>query len=232
MIACAQPIPQSAPRQLIKRVMASMLPRRYFVVRGLARSSAIALTFDDGPDPTHTPRLLQVLKQFNIKATFFLIGQKVERHPNLVRLISDEGHEIGHHSFTHGEPAITSSQALLRETRETIAALESILGNRPTLFRPPHGKLRAGAMLGLMAMSQRVVLWNRDPRDYRCASSAELELSLAAMHYAPGDIILLHDRIPHTAEALKAAIPYIMERQPDLQFKTVSGLLTAHANGR
>lgn len=212
--------------------MAATLPRRWFLVRGSARCRAIALTFDDGPDPEHTPRVLDVLRDCNVKGTFFLVGHKVELYPDIVRRIAAEGHEIGHHSFWHGNPRETSSRQLLAEVRQTLDALERVLGFRPPLFRPPHGKLRATAMLGLIAMAQGIVLWSRDPRDYRAESSRELCDTLLSDPYVDGDIILLHDRIAHTPDALRAAIPAIQQRQPNLKFTTIKSLTNAHANGR
>lgn len=219
------PIPRSRVRQAVKFAMAAALPKRYFIVHGDRQCGAIALTFDDGPDPDHTPKVLDVLRENNVKATFFLIGQKIEWHPEIVLRIAGEGHSIGHHSYWHQDPAETSAKQLLDETEQTIAILEHVLGSHSTLFRPPHGKLKPGAMLGLMSMSQRVVLWNRDPRDYRASSADELCDAMLADRYEAGDIILLHDRIPHTADALRRAIPGIRERHPHLRFATIDSLV-------
>jgi peptidoglycan/xylan/chitin deacetylase (PgdA/CDA1 family) len=186
--------------------MSAALPRRLFMTSGPATSRSVALTFDDGPDPTHTPAVLDRLRALGVRATFFLVGQRIEEHPGLVARIVDEGHEIGHHSYTHGPPHRTSTAALLIEARRTSALLQRLVGKRPCLFRPPHGKLTPGKLLGLWALGQTVVLWNLDPKDFACGAVEPIRRRFQAEPLAGGDIVLLHDVHAHIAPALDVLV--------------------------
>jgi peptidoglycan/xylan/chitin deacetylase (PgdA/CDA1 family) len=191
-------------RQLIRRGMAETLPRRLFMVSGPPADRRISLSFDDGPHPEHTPALLDRLAARGIRATFFLVGRRAERHPDLVRRIAAEGHDVGHHSFTHGEPAATSALALVDESRRTARLLAGIVGRAPRLFRPPHGKITVGKALGLWATGQTIVLWNQDPKDFSCGASQALRDWFAGRTFQGGDVVLLHDTHPYAAEAIDA----------------------------
>jgi peptidoglycan-N-acetylglucosamine deacetylase len=184
--------------------MAASLPRRLFMTSGPPRDRTVALTFDDGPDPAHTPAVLDRLRARGVRATFFVVGRKAEAHPALLERIAAEGHEIGHHSWSHGEPLETSARSLLAEARRTSALLERVLGKRPRLFRPPHGKLTPGKLLGLWSLGQTVVLWNRDPKDFASGAVDPIRRWFEGEPLAGGDILLLHDVHPHIAPALEA----------------------------
>ena len=182
--------------------MAATLPRRLFLVSGPASSGCACLTFDDGPDPRHTPRLLDVLGEHGVRATFFVIGRQAERHPDLVRRMAAEGHAVGHHSFYHTDPHLTPARRLVAEARHTAQVLGEIIGRRPTLFRPPLGKLTPLKLCGLWAAGQTVVLWNVDPKDFSCGSGDELAARLESRPVRAGDVLLMHDNHPHAAAVL------------------------------
>lgn len=184
--------------------MAATLPRRLFMTSGPHASLALALTFDDGPDPTHTPAILDRLRERGVRATFFVVGAKAEAHPALVTRMADEGHAVGHHSYTHGLPQETSALTLVAEARHTSALLLRLLHRRPRLYRPPHGKLTPGKLLGLWALGQTVVLWNRDPKDFARGAVDPIRRWFEEEPLGPGDIVLLHDVHPHVAPALDA----------------------------
>jgi peptidoglycan/xylan/chitin deacetylase (PgdA/CDA1 family) len=188
--------------------MAATLPRRLFLVRGPASGNAVCLTFDDGPHPEHTPRVLDVLKQARVPATFFLIGERAERHPDLVRRIAAEGHVLGHHTFTHGDPSRTSARQVREEVRRTGEVLVSLTGREPTLFRPPLGKVTAAKLFGLWRDGQTVVLWSVDPKDSARRSEEEVRDWFDRHPLQGGDIVLLHDDRPHAA----AILPGLIER--------------------
>lgn len=191
-------------RQLVRRGMAASLPRRLFMTSGPPTVRSIALTFDDGPDPTHTPAVLDRLRALGVRATFFVVGGKAAAHPSLLARIAEEGHELGHHSYTHGPPQETSALALTAEAQRTSALLQRATGKRPSLFRPPHGKLTPGKLLGLWALGQTIVLWNRDPKDFACGDVALIRRWFETETLAAGDIVLLHDSHAHIAPALDA----------------------------
>jgi peptidoglycan/xylan/chitin deacetylase (PgdA/CDA1 family) len=206
MPSAAKPATPSLLRQLARRGLAATLPRRWLLVRGSPRSRSVCLTFDDGPHPVHTPRLLEVLKQQQVPATFFVVGREVERYPDVVRRILAEGHALGHHSFSHGDPARTSARELLEEVRATEAVLNRVAGASPSLFRPPHGKLTAGKLWRLWRGGQTVVLWNVDPKDFACPTAEELRAWFRLHPLRGGDVVLLHDTHPHAAEVLPELI--------------------------
>ena len=192
------------PRQLLRQGMATTLPRRLFLVSGPGDSRRVSLTFDDGPHPLHTPVLLDRLAALGIRATFFLLGRQAERHPDIVRRIAAEGHDVGHHSYTHGDPAATSSSTLMSEVWRATRLLEPLIGRAPRLFRPPHGKITGPKCVRLWAAGQTIVLWNQDPKDFACESAESLRTWFATQPLAAGDVILLHDVHPHAAAALEA----------------------------
>ncbi|HFC53936.1 MAG TPA: polysaccharide deacetylase family protein [Gammaproteobacteria bacterium] len=156
----------------------------------------IALTFDDGPDPSTTPELLDLLDRRGITATFFVVGKKAERYREIMQQIVAAGHDLGNHSYTHSEPRDTSTAVFLEEVRRTRDLVEEI-SNRPCrLVRPPKGALTAGKLLGLWREKMTVALWSVDPMDYRMESRQQaLEWGVG---YSPrgGDIVLLHDNHP------------------------------------
>lgn len=192
-------------RQTIKSACGALVPRRMFMVQGpgcspKGRSSGrvcdVALTFDDGPDPGHTPKLLELLDKYQIKATFFLIGEKAARHRGVVQQIAAAGHALGNHSYSHAEPCQTTTAVFLDEIRRTRDLLETI-SNRPcTLVRPPKGVLSAGKQLGLWRLRMTIALWNVDPRDYSMHSRQQALTWGAAYRPRAGDIVLLHDNHP------------------------------------
>ena len=189
-------------RQLVRGAMAAALPRRQFLVSGPRQSNSVCLTFDDGPDPEHTPRVLDALQAAGVPATVFVIGERAERHPDLIRRIVAEGHALGDHSFTHSDPRKTSARQLLGEVRRTRAVLTDLVGKAPTLFRPPHGKLTAGKFLGLWREGLTVVLWNVDPKDFSRGSDDELRGWFRDRPLRGGDVVLFHDDRPHAAGVL------------------------------
>jgi peptidoglycan-N-acetylglucosamine deacetylase len=186
--------------------MAATLPRRLFMVSGPPESRSIALTFDDGPHPVHTPAVLDRLRGLGVRATFFVMGSKAEENPAIIARMVAEGHEVGHHSWSHFPPASTSAWTLIAEARRTADLLTPILGKPPRLYRPPNGKLTLGKLLGIWGLGATVVLWNRDPKDYRLTSVEPMRQRLENDPLAGGDILLLHDVYAHVASSLDAVV--------------------------
>ena len=194
-------------RQATKHVLAGLLPPRLLLVRGrqspFAEAPSLSLTFDDGPHPEHTPRLLDALAEAGAQATFFVIGEKARRYPHLLRRIVQEGHELGNHTLSHAEPSRTSTEMFLREVRRTRRLLQDLVGCDTRLVRPPKGELTPAKCLGLWRIGQTIVLWNVDPRDY--AMRLRLEMDRWTDRYRPeaGDIVLLHDMYPFAEFAVR-----------------------------
>jgi peptidoglycan/xylan/chitin deacetylase (PgdA/CDA1 family) len=177
------------------------------------------LTFDDGPHPEHTPRLCDVLKNHEVAATFFVVGQEAERYPDLVRRIAAEGHVVGMHSYTHSEPGMTSARKLLDEIQRTQELLARLVGKSVSLFRPPHGRVTAWKLWSLWRAGLTVVFWNVDTKDYACRSSAELSSWFDTNPLQGGDLVLFHDNRPHAAQALPDVLRDAKQR--GLRFATV-----------
>jgi peptidoglycan/xylan/chitin deacetylase (PgdA/CDA1 family) len=191
----------SALRQLVREGLGRVLPRRYFAIDGPSRRS-IYLTFDDGPHPEHTPRLLDALGALGIPATFFVVGERAERHTDLLRRMAAEGHEIGHHSWSHGEPRATTAATLVAEAERGRLFLRTQAGVDSRLFRPPKGEVTLTKLLALWRAGYSVTLWSTDPRDYAARSGREVEAFFENQPLKGGEIVLLHDRHPHAASAL------------------------------
>lgn len=193
-------------RQITKSLMTYVVPRRRMLTCGPGTSSdmapTLALTFDDGPHPEHTPRLLDVLARHQLRATFYVIGREAERHPHLIRRIADEGHELGNHTWSHSEPSRTSAQMFLDEITCTDQLLFQLTGRLTTSVRPPKGELSFKKFVGLWQRKKAVALWNVDPRDYRMSSADDMVAWCSAWQPHSGDIVLLHDNHPWAITAV------------------------------
>jgi len=198
-------------RQWVLWGLQLVVPRRYLLVRGDIRSRNVYLTFDDGPDPETTPRVLEVLSRHGAKATFFVIGARATEHPDLVRRIADQGHTVGNHSFYHRPPADVTSRQLMEELGETQAVLQGIPGCRNRLVRPPFGALTAGKLLRLWTAGWTIVLWNQDPKDFAASSVEPLSAWFRAHPPKGGDIILLHDTAAFTSPLLEELVPRVQD---------------------
>ncbi len=204
------------PRQALKRLLELGLPLRWFMVRGPRDRRAISLTFDDGPDPENTPRVLDALARHGAKATFFLVGKRALASPEIVRRIAREGHALGHHSFHHADPERTSARVLAAESERTAGLIEAITGTRPTLFRPPHGKLSVAKLACSWWQRQTIVLWNVDPKDFAERTAEATLARLRAQPFAPGDIVLLHDTNERAPAVVDALVPHVRGAGLDL----------------
>lgn len=198
----------SALRQLLKSAFDAVLPTSLLMTHGPRRISEgqpteIALTFDDGPHPEHTPRLLDRLAEFGARGTFFVVGERAEQYPELVRRIADEGHELGNHTWTHSEPSQTSAARFLDEVSRTQRLIQDLTGRDCQLTRPPKGSLTIGKAVGLWRQQQTIVLWNIDPKDFAMLDEAEMSRWLSDYRPQAGDIVLLHDNHSRAAIAVE-----------------------------
>ncbi len=191
----------------------------------LTDEKVIALTFDDGPHPRYTDEILDILCEYGIKATFFVIGRNAEAYPNQLRRIADEGHELGNHTYTHLELKCADKSKLMGELRKTESVVTNITGLRPKLFRPPRGYCSALTVGCNAEMGYKMVVWNVDTRDW--AHSSEDNICRAVMNGVhSGSIVLFHDYVSgeyHTPAALKRIIPALLSE--GYRFLTVSEML-------
>lgn len=168
---------------------------------------AVYLTFDDGPIPEATPWVLDLLDRYGIKATFFMVGQNVERHPQLLEEVRKRGHRVGNHTMRHMQGAKVSLERYLGDVEEAQALLQT------DLFRPPHGWLKPGQMKALRSR-YRVIMYDLVTRDYSRRLTAGDVLRNVRRYTRPGSIIVFHDSLkslPRIREALPAALEGLMK---------------------
>ncbi len=184
----------------------------------------IAMTFDDGPSEKLTPKLLDLLAARHIKATFFVIGQNVAEHPEIVRRAFREGHEIGNHSWSHPNLGKMSDEAVRRELRKTDDAIYAAIGQHPKIMRPPYGSLTARQRQWIhKEFGYRIILWEVDPLDWKRPGPSVVE-SRIVKNARAGDIILAHDIHPGTIAAMPDTFTALAAK--GFTFETVSDLIT------
>ncbi len=167
---------------------------------------ALYLTFDDGPDPQHTPAVLELLQRHDAKAVFFLIGSNAERHPELVRSIVEAGHHVGNHSMTHPWFNRIAAAAQRLEISAADRVLERFDGQALHPFRPPHGRATLDSVLEMRRRGQTMLLWSYDSRDFMLGG-AELTERLRTAPLRAGDVLLFHDDGAAAVQALETLLP-------------------------
>lgn len=196
-----------------------------FVNHGSREKKVIALTFDDGPHPKETDKVLDVLKKYDVKATFFIAGKHANWYPKPLIRASEEGHEIGNHTFTHPDISNLSSTQIQSEIKQCEDILVKLTGKKPTLFRPPYGSYRKEALAQIAKDSgYKIILWTTiDARDWQNPPASKIASTITE-NAKNGDIILLHDyATDNTVEALEILIPEMQSK--GFEFVTVSELL-------
>lgn len=178
-----------------------------------AARKVVALTIDDGPDPRYTPTVLALLQQYGIRATFFLIGENVVEHPELVREIADRGHHIANHTWTHPDLRHLSDTKVRDELQRTSDLLYKTTGRQPTWFRAPGGDWSPESLKVAADLGMRNMAWSVDPRDWsRPGTSAIIDTILKDVR--SGSIVLNHDGggdRSQTVAALKAYLPVLVD---------------------
>lgn len=187
----------------------------------------ISLTFDDGPHPLYTPKILDILDKYNIKATFFIIGENAGYYQDTLREIAKRGHEIGNHTFSHTVIKNKSASDIINEIEECRSAIYEICGENTVLFRPPGGIMAdLDPQDAEMFDSYEIILWSIDTMDWAHHSPEEIS-EYVLNGTKSGDIILMHDYIgidSPTPKALEIIIPELLER--GYEFVTVSELIS------
>lgn len=189
------------------------------------QSKRIALTFDDGPHYKYTAEILDILKEYNAKATFFVVGELAERYPELVLRELSEGHEVGNHTWSHPKMAKLSIDQLKNEILRTERLLNEIADYRPKLFRPPEGSFRKSSEELAEANDYTLILWTVDTRDWAHTPVDQI-VEMVENETEAGSIILCHDFIGRdspTPDALRKFIPALLDK--GFEFVTVSELL-------
>lgn len=202
----------------------------------IASSNSIFLTFDDGPVPEATPWVLDILKEYDAKATFFCIGDNVRKHPDIFRRIIEEGHTVGNHTFNHLNGWKTSNSEYLENTlqterimREKVKEVRSQkVKETPNfkLFRPPYGKIKNSQAKNLRRQGFRIVMWDVISGDYDKDFSAEECFKNVIGNAEAGSIIVFHDSVkafPNLEKVLPEILKYYKEK--GLEFRSLKDVL-------
>lgn len=210
--------------------------REYYEARGEivwevpTEEKLIALTFDDGPDPIDTVSILELLKQYEAKATFFVVGQRVDKYPAIAQRETAEGHEIANHTYSHkymNNKKLPDSR-IEEEIMKTERSIVQATGQKPRLFRPPGGYYNEQVVHASKKTGYKVILWSwhQDTEDWNTPGVKKI-VNKVLNNARNGDIVLFHDYVEgksQTIEALKQILPELKNR--GFRFVTVSELMT------
>jgi len=199
-----------------------------FLLNGPASKREVALTFDDAPDDRFTPQILDVLKREGVKATFFVVGNRIEAHPEIVQRMVKEGHVVGNHSYNHPNLPKLNDADFQNQINKTDLLIQSISGYRPTFIRPPYGNISEKQIQWLASQHKIIVNWNVDSLDWKGLNAEQVKTNVLA-HVRPGSIILQHsaggsgEDLSGTVQALPLIINKL--RNDGVKLVTVSELL-------
>ncbi len=156
-------------------------------------SSGVSLTFDDGPDPLYTPNLLSILERQNVKACFFLVGEKAEKYPEIVKMIQNQGHLIGYHGYLHKHAWLMTPRKTWKLWDKGIEIIENITGIKPDYIRPPWGSTNMALYLWCLLKNKRMIIWNTHGFDWLQKRTPQKIINRIIKHTKEGTIVLLHD---------------------------------------
>ncbi len=200
----------------------------YHKIETSSDEKKIALTFDDGPHPRITREIISILKENEVTATFFVIGQNADNYPDTMKLLAQSGYEIGNHTYSHKNLKKMSEKEVKEEFRRCSEALLKF-GVEPTLMRPPEGFFSDDVIKVSRGMEYDIILWSIDTRDWAHTPSSNIVKNVLE-NARGGDIILMHDYLSGyggTCEALRTIIPELKNR--GFEFVTVSELISDNA---
>jgi len=188
------------------------------LMKGNPAKRQIAITFDDGPHPAYTPKLLAILKQYNAKATFFVVGEKAELYPDLIRAELAGGHAVGNHTYHHINLTKVPLQDVAVEIQACGDVLKAITHKEPSLFRPPGGDYNTKVGQIANDLDYTIILWTDDPGDYANPGEKVL-LGRTLKRVGNGGIILIHDGVQETIDILPTILQTLKDR--GYQFVTI-----------
>ncbi len=180
----------------------------------------VALTYDDGPHPVHTTRILDTLAKYQVPATFFDLGQQIERYPEILVREVKEGHEIGNHSYKHDNFRYFTEAQILEDLRVTNQIFMNVIGYEPNIFRPPYGSM---SDLSNAVMPLATIYWSVDTRDWESRNTQAIIEQVLKHSNLDGQVILMHGIYETSAEATEYIVPYLLEQ--GYQLVTISELL-------
>ena len=183
-------------RIVIRHLLAPHVPRAAAALqlqRTLPGAAGVAITFDDGPHPEGTPAVLEILAAADIKATFFLVGEQVERRPALAAEIAAQGHLIGLHGYRHRPQPVMPTKTVHHDLERGAEVVEGASGVELAWHRPPYGLYSAAGLAAIRARQLKPLLWSRWGKDWRRFTTPERIATRASANVRAGDVILLHD---------------------------------------
>ncbi|MBI4396687.1 MAG: polysaccharide deacetylase family protein [Elusimicrobia bacterium] len=188
----------------------------------------IALTFDDGPHPEFTGRILRVLEEHQVAATFFVVGKQAARYPDLLKAMDRRGHELANHTYNHPNLALLHPTDVVRELDETRGVIESVTQRRQRFFRPPGGQYKASTLDTANRSGYQMILWTVFPQDHVPAITPETIYERVMATARDGGVVLFHSGV----EATLAVLPRVISdlRAKGFQFLTVSEMLEEKIN--
>ncbi|MBM7624868.1 polysaccharide deacetylase family protein [Sporohalobacter salinus] len=192
----------------------------------------IALTFDDGPDKLYTPKILKILKKYNVKATFFLLGKQVQKYPQVTKQIINEGHAIGNHTWSHPDLTKLNEEEIKEEILATEKEIKEITDRTTNLIRPPYGTTSDKLLDQLKEMNYKVIHWSIDSLDWNSNNKEEI-LNRVLSKLKPGSVILFHSSIGKNKSLTPTvqALPHIIKelKKRNIKLVTVNKLLSLAA---
>ncbi|AKU18734.1 hypothetical protein VV02_07895 [Luteipulveratus mongoliensis] len=199
------------------------------VWRGPAVGRGVALTFDDGPDPRWTPKVLERLAKHHVHATFFMLGRSVERYPDVARQVAEAGHEIGIHGWTHKDMTTIGLPDLTKIMKRTHAQISEATGRSPVLLRPPYGRFDAEVIYAATGFGYTIPLWSHSLPSKNSLSAATHNVEVAS----PGMIVLAHDARARASQDVVVAADWMIDRMQTsgYTFQTVTAMLDAGDRG-
>jgi peptidoglycan/xylan/chitin deacetylase (PgdA/CDA1 family) len=206
-------------RNRLKKTIKGLLPRS-LITSGLPREAGnnVLLTFDDGPHPEITPKVLNLLEKFDVRAIFFIVGRCILKAPYLLKEIQKQGHVIGNHTYIHSNERQPWFLPYLLDLLRCQAEIEKHTGIRPKFFRPAGGQISPTSLLVPHILGMRTVSWSLETDDWQCRTAREAEETaerlICRLRY--GDIVILHDDNPHVLKILDILLPVMRSRECNL----------------
>lgn len=214
-----------SPGYLIKQALNRVLPGKLVLHRRFRDNACIALTFDDGPHPDNTPRILESLAKTGAKATFFVQGSEAKKYPGLVREMLANGHQVANHGFNHLDSRQTGLSEYVDDINRAQNTLRDIVGQEISrTFRPPYGSVTLASFLTLSRLKYRYVFWSVDTEDSYIRTTENLLNHVRSLAVSTGDILLMHEDYKHTTLILDDCIRHFQNQ--DFRLVTVDGLLS------
>ncbi|MEM9399787.1 MAG: polysaccharide deacetylase family protein [Verrucomicrobiota bacterium] len=199
-----------------------VIRKPHFVNSGPGFGNRVALTYDDGPTPDVTDVILEELARRKLRATFFMIGNKIKAYPSLAKEVAAAGHEIANHTLTHPKLNRLSEKRVDYEIKKTQEIMQDVIGKNPVWFRPPYGAFRKNQGSIPMQHDLGIAYWSVDPRDWAKPGTKHIITHISKRTTA-GSIILLHDLHKQTAQATPGVLDQLQEQAFNLT--TMSGFL-------